>query len=116
MQLNYKSKIFEKSKSIQGFTVPLLFVVTFLLVLFNKTDYFLVSKIKSSSLDIITPVSRAITYPIKITAKTINYVNDLRLIKYENIINTTNKGVSRTVFENDNKRIIRTKNKLPFEL
>ena len=30
------------------------------------------SKIKSSSLDIITPVSRVITYPIKITAKTIN--------------------------------------------
>ena len=85
MQLNYKSKIFEKSKSIQKVTVPLLFVVAFLLVLFNKTDYFLASKIKSSSLDIITPVSRAITYPIKITAKTINYVNDLRLIKYENI-------------------------------
>jgi rod shape-determining protein MreC len=79
-----KSKLFTKNKNLHHLLVPFLFILTFLLVLFNKTDYFLVSKMKSASIDIFTPISIAITYPVNITTKTLNYVSDLRFVKLEN--------------------------------
>ena len=55
MALENKSKLFTKNKNLQHLLIPFLFILTFLLVLFNKTDYFLVSKMKSASIDIFTP-------------------------------------------------------------
>jgi cell shape-determining protein MreC len=56
-----------------------------MLVLFNKTDYFLIYKIKSTGIDIISPISNIISYPFRATFNTINNVNDLRLSNEENI-------------------------------
>ena len=85
MPLQSKSRLVIKSKNIKNISIPFLFIFTFLLVLFNKTDYFLVNKVKSTGLDVVNPVSRAISYPINITVQAVDFINDLRLVKKENI-------------------------------
>ena len=40
MQSQNKNKIFSKAKNIQKIGIPILFILTILLVFFNKTDYF----------------------------------------------------------------------------
>ena len=85
MPIQNKSKIFVKSKTVKNFIIPIFFVFTFLLVFFNKTDYFLVNKIKSTGIDVVNPISQFIFYPIDVTIKTVDIINDLRLVKRENI-------------------------------
>ena len=80
-----KSKIFIKNTNIKKITIPILFFFTFFLVIFNKTDYFLVNQIKSTGIDVINPIAKVISYPVRFTANTVNYVNEFRLVKKENI-------------------------------
>ena len=85
MKLKNKTRIFVKSKNIKNIAIPFLFILTFLLVLFNKADYFLVNKMKSTSIDIVNPISKVIYYPIQLSINTIHLINDLRLVEKENI-------------------------------
>ena len=85
MKLKNKSRLFVKSKNIKNITIPFLFILTFLLVLFNKTDYFLVNKMKSTSIDVVNPISKAIYYPIQLSINTLDLINNLRLAEKENI-------------------------------
>ena len=85
MPLQNRDRLFIKSKNIEKITIPVLFVFTFLLVLFNKTDYFLIDKIKSTGIDVINPTSKVISYPVSSIVKTVDYINDLRLTEKNNI-------------------------------
>ena len=85
MPLQNKSKLFAKSNNLNKITIPILFIVTLFLIIFNKTDYYLIDKIKSTGIDVINPVSKVISYPIVFTVKTVNFINKLRLAKKENI-------------------------------
>ena len=53
----YRNKLsfFTKTKNFSNLFLSILFILTFLLVFFNKTDYFIVNKVKSFSIDVITP-------------------------------------------------------------
>ena len=64
MKVKNKSRLFVKSKNIKNIAIPFLFILTFLLVLFNKADYFLVNKMKSTSIDVVNPISKDIYYPL----------------------------------------------------
>ena len=85
MKSKSKSRLFVKNKNIKNIAIPFLFILTFLLVLFNKTDYFLVNKMKTTSIDVVNPISKVIFYPIKLSINTIDLINDLRLAEKENI-------------------------------
>ena len=80
-----KIRYFAKSKNFSNFTVSILFVVTFLLIIFNKTDYIFVNKIKSLSVDVITPTSKVISSPIVISSNIIKTYKDFRFLKNENL-------------------------------
>ena len=43
---------FVKTKKISNLFLPFLFILTFLLIFFNKTDYYLVYKLKSAGIDV----------------------------------------------------------------
>ena len=60
-----------KKKSIPSFLLPLLFLLTFFLIIFNKTDYFLIDKVKGYGVDYLLPVTKIISSPIT----TINNLN-----------------------------------------
>ena len=72
MALQNKSRLFVKSKNLKNITIPILFVLTFFLIFFNKTDYYIVEKFKTHSLDYIIPTAKIIAYPVNFAKKTRN--------------------------------------------
>jgi len=74
-----------KRKSLGSFFVSLLFLLTFLLVLFNKTDYFVVNKVKSFGIDVITPITHFISSPITIVTNIGLRIRDFQNFKNENL-------------------------------
>ena len=84
MSQRKKIRFFAKTKSLNTLIVPFLFILTFVLIFFNKTDYVLVYKIKNFGIDVISPISRIVSSPAKVTVDTINYFNDLRNFEREN--------------------------------
>ena len=85
MNTQNRKKFFSKTKNLSNISLSILFILTFLLIFFNKTDYFIIYQIKSASVDVITPISKAISFPIRSTIQTINSINDLRYVQQENI-------------------------------
>ena len=83
----YRNKIrfFTKTRNYSNLFLTILLILTFLLVLFNKTDYVVVNKIKSYGIDVITPTVGIINFPIKVTASAINTINDIRYLQKENV-------------------------------
>ena len=83
----YRNKIrsFTKTRNFSNLFLSILFILTFLLVLFNKTDYFIVNKIKSFSIDVITPAVGIINFPIKVTANAVKTINEIRFLQHENL-------------------------------
>ena len=85
MNKQNKKNFFYKTRNLSNITLPIFFILTFLLIFFNKTEYFIIYQIKSVSLDVINPISKVISFPIKTTIKTINSINDLRFVQQQNI-------------------------------
>ena len=69
-----KDKLFIKTKSFKSISVPILFILTFLLVIFNKTDYLVVNKIKSSGVEIINPITKVLFFPFEFSLNTIKRI------------------------------------------
>ena len=78
----YRQKIrsFNKSKNYSILFLSFLFILSFLLILFNKADYFVVNKLKSASTDIIIPITKIVTLPVKITTDTVKKINNMRYL------------------------------------
>ena len=83
----YRNKIrfFAKTRNYSNLFLTILFIFTFILILFNKTDYVIVNKIKSYSIDVITPTVGIINFPIKVTANAIKTINEIRFLQKENL-------------------------------
>jgi rod shape-determining protein MreC len=83
----YRKKIghLTKAKSLGKLYITLLFIFTFLLILFNKTDYIVVNKIKSLSTDVLNPISGFITSPIKVATQAVNKINEIRYLQQDNL-------------------------------
>ena len=83
----YRNKIrsFTKTRNFSNLFFSIFFILTFLLVLFNKTDYVIVNKIKSFSIDVITPAVGIINFPIKVTANAVKTINEIRFLQHENL-------------------------------
>ena len=80
-----KIKYFTKTKNIGNLSVSILFIITFLLIIFNKTDYLVINKIKSLGVDVISPVSKVISSPVVITSNAIKTFNNFRFLENENL-------------------------------
>ena len=62
---NNKTNTILRKKNFSNLFLSFLVILTFILILFNKTDYFIVSKIKGVGLDYVTPITRIIASPIE---------------------------------------------------
>jgi len=71
-------------KIFSNFILSILFILTFLLILFNKTDHYLVNKIKHISIDVVTPITKFVSAPITVTANIGAQLNNLRFLRAEN--------------------------------
>jgi len=83
----YQNKIknLAKAKNFGKVYISILFILTFLLILFNKADYFVINKIKTLGIDIVTPVSKFVTSPINLTIRAIKTANEIRFLQQDNI-------------------------------
>lgn len=82
MSYRNKIKFFPKTKN---YSVTFLFALSFFLIVFNKTDYFIIDKIKSVGVDYITPITNVVTLPVKITVKVNDVVREFRSLKTDNL-------------------------------
>ena len=82
----YRKKIghLSKAKSLGKVYITVLFILTFLLILFNKDDYFVVNKIKSLSTDVLNPISGFITSPVRVATQAVNKINEIRFLQQDN--------------------------------
>ena len=73
-----------KKKNYSSFFLSFLFILVFILILFNKTDYFIVNKIKYLTIDFATPVTKFISAPFTITANIGSRLNNIRYLEKQN--------------------------------
>ena len=81
---NFKFKLIAKTKFLNSASASLVFIFSFLLIFFSKTDYFLINKIKSFSTDIVNPVTKIVSYPVTITTNTINNLKEYNSLSLKN--------------------------------
>ncbi len=86
MALSFKVKAISRSRFLKNLTLSFIFVLSFLLILFSKSDYVIVNKLKSISNTYLHPITSFIVTPIKIVSNLKNQFYDFRNLKIENNI------------------------------
>ena len=70
---------------VKKFAIALLFLIAFIMMLFNKTDALLIDKTSSFATDIFSPVVELLAIPAKMVSGTLNYFYDFKDIRAEYI-------------------------------
>lgn len=74
-----------RKKPIINLMLSFLFILSFILVLFNKADYFIVNKVKSIGLDYASPLTRFISSPITLGNNIVERINNIGSLENENL-------------------------------
>ena len=80
-----RNNTFAKKKSLTSFFLPFLFLLTFLLILFNKTDYFIINKVKSFGIDYVSPLTSIISKPATVISNITIRIQNIQNLENENI-------------------------------
>ena len=86
MPLSFKVKAISRSKFFKNLFLSFIFLFSFLLIFFSKSDYFLINKFKTISNNYIHPITTFIVAPVKIISKLQNQFYEFKIIKTENSI------------------------------
>ena len=86
MAPKFQIKVFQLSRFVKNFTIISVVTLSFLLVFFSKTDYYLISGIKNLSSSVVIPITRFISAPINVFSNFIDEYNQFRSLKFENKI------------------------------
>ena len=81
----FNNSSFAKKKSIPSFLLPLLFLLTFFLIIFNKTDYFLIDKVKGYGVDYLLPVTKVISSPVTTISNISLRIQNIQYLENENL-------------------------------
>ena len=84
MLYKFKIKSITKNKVLRNTSVTLLFIFSFFIIFFSKTDYILVNKIKSISNEYINPLTKVVSLPVTLTSNAINRIEEFKILKSEN--------------------------------
>ena len=79
-----KINILVKKKNYNNFFLSFVLILTFILVLFNKTDSLIINKVKGVSLDYVSPITSYISSPITILNNISSRVKFIKNINIEN--------------------------------
>ncbi len=86
MAPKFSSKVLGLTKVLKNLTIVSVFLVSFLLVLFSKSDYYLINGIKNISSGIINPLTKFISIPIYTISNLNNEYKQFKNLKFENKI------------------------------
>ncbi len=86
MALSFKVKAISRSRLIKNASLSIIFILTFLLILFSKSDYVIINKFKSISNSYIHPITSFVVAPVKIASSIKSQISDFKNLKSENHI------------------------------
>ena len=86
MTLSFKVKAISRSKFLKKISLSIIFLFSFLLVFFSKSDYFLINKFKSISNNYLYPITSFVVAPINIASRIKSEFYDFKNLKFENNI------------------------------
>tara|TARA_B100000029_G_scaffold463274_1_gene496429 strand:- start:785 stop:1606 length:822 start_codon:yes stop_codon:yes gene_type:complete len=86
MPLSFKVKAISRSKFLKNIFLSAIFLLSFLLIFFSKSDYFLINKFKIISNNYLHPITSFIAAPVKIFSNLQNQFYEFRNLKTENNI------------------------------
>ena len=86
MAPKFQVKVLHLSRFIKNFTIISVITISFLLVFFSKTDYYVINGINNISSSFIIPITRFITLPVNVFSQFVEEYNQFRSLKFENKI------------------------------
>ena len=86
MSPKFQIKAVPKIKTLKQISIITIVSLSFLLVFFSKTDYYIINSVKSISSNLINPVSYIVSAPINIFSNLITEFNQFKNLKFENKI------------------------------
>ena len=86
MAPKFQIKVFQLSRFLKNFTIISVISLSFLLVFFSKTDYYVIYGIKNLSSSVIVPITRFISAPVNTFSNFVDEYNQFRSLKFENKI------------------------------
>ena len=84
MASKFKAKVFQTSKILKNITIISVVFLSFFLIIFSKSDLYLINGIKNLSSSIINPVTYIITSPLKIISNLTFQYDQFKNLKFEN--------------------------------
>ena len=75
----FKIRSLAKNKIFTSLSISFIFILSFLLIFFNKADYLLVNQIKSVSNEYVNPITKFVSLPVTMTSNLVAEIN-----KFEN--------------------------------
>ena len=85
MTPTFKIKSISKSKILSSASTSIVFIFSFLLIFFSKSDYYIINQLKSISSEIINPMTKIVSSPVTFTSNAINRFQELSIMKLENL-------------------------------
>ena len=85
MAPRFRIRAIAKNKIISRITVSFIVFLSFFLIFFSKSDYFIINQIKNISSEYVNPVTKVISLPIIITSNTINRFKEYNSLKMDNL-------------------------------
>jgi rod shape-determining protein MreC len=86
MALSFKVKAISRSNFLKNLSLSIIFLSSFLLIFFSKSDYFLINKFKSISYNYIHPITSFVVAPLNIVTEVQNQFYKFNNLKTENNI------------------------------
>ncbi len=84
MAPRFKVKVFQASKLLKNFTIITIVFLSFFLILFSKSDLYLINGVKNITSTFINPITNIISSPVKIISNLANQYNQFKSLKFEN--------------------------------
>ena len=85
MASKFRIRTISRSKIFGSATVSLVFILSFLLIFFNKTDYYVMNQLKSITNEYVNPLTKIVSIPVTLTTNTISRFKEYKSLKFENI-------------------------------
>ncbi len=86
MTQRFQVKVISKLKIVKNITIITVVTLSFFLIFFSKSDYYLVNGFKTISSNIIGPTTQIISAPVNFFTNVLNEFNQLKKLKFENKI------------------------------
>ena len=86
MSPTFKIKTISKTKIIKNASISFIFIFSFILIFFSKSDYFIANKLKVFSNNYLLPIANVVTAPMDVVSEIILQFNEFKSLESKNKI------------------------------